>query len=143
MQPIQFEEEAAKIVARDPRYQADAYLFLRDALDHTKSNVGRSHRDKVEHVTGQQLLEGLRDYALNQFGPMAMTVLAEWGVRSCADFGEIVFNLIDQGLLKKTDKDSREDFKPGYDFQDAFVKPFLPSARGRQAAAVAGEAPGH
>ena len=82
-------------------------------------------------MSGQQLLEGIREFALRQYGPMAITVLDEWGVRRCEDFGEIVFNLVDHGhgLFGKTETDSREDFKGGYDFEEAFKKPFLPGQR--------------
>jgi uncharacterized repeat protein (TIGR04138 family) len=58
---------------------------------------------------------------------MTMTVLAEWGIRECADFGEIVFNMIEQNLLGKSDRDSRADFKEGYNFQEAFRRPFMPA----------------
>jgi len=81
------------------------------------------------HVSGQELLEGLRRFALDQFGPMAKTVFDHWGVRRCEDFGEIVFNMVEKGILGKTDQDSREDFRGGFDFEEAFVKPFQPSAR--------------
>ena len=80
----------------------------------------------VRHVTGQQLLAGIRQHALAQFGPMAATVLNEWGVHRCEDFGEIVFNLVENGVLAKTEQDSRADFQGGYDFDEAFRKPFLP-----------------
>jgi uncharacterized repeat protein (TIGR04138 family) len=78
------------------------------------------------HVTGQELLAGIRAYALEEFGPMAVTVLGEWGVTRCEDFGEVVFNMIDAGMLSKTDTDSREDFQNGYTFEEAFRRPFLP-----------------
>ena len=83
----------------------------------------------IRHVTGQELLDGIRAYALEQFGPMVPTVFEEWGLQNCADFGEIVFNMVEIGLLAKTEKDSREDFKSGYDFEDAFRKPFLPGSK--------------
>jgi len=128
MQEVSFEESVDKIVVRDPRYQRDAYLFLREALDHTQKLVGKENGGKVRHVTGQELLDGIRRFALEQFGPMTITVFEEWGVRTCGDFGEIVFNMLEVGLLAKTAQDSRADFEGGYDFKDAFQKPFLPSA---------------
>lgn len=112
---------------RDPRYSLDAYHFVREALDHTQKQQAKGRKAEPRHVTGQELTEGIRAFALDQFGPMAITVLDEWGVRSCEDFGEIVFNMIEARLLGKTDKDSRDDFKGGYDFHEAFRKPFLPS----------------
>src|SRR6185503_14858964 len=128
MHGINFDEELEKIVAKDPRYTREAYLFVREALDHTQKMVGKPAKDDVpRHVSGQQLLEGIREYALQQYGPMSMTVLGEWGICRCEDFGEIVFNMVENSLLAKTDKDTRDDFKPGYDFDTAFRKPFLPS----------------
>jgi uncharacterized repeat protein (TIGR04138 family) len=128
MQEISFEEALAEIRAKDPRYQRDAYVFVREALDHTQKAVAKDTR-RVRHVTGQELLAGIRDFALQQFGPMAKTLLEEWGVRCCADFGEIVFNMVEVGWLAKTEKDSREDFHDGYDFDEVFVKPFLPKSK--------------
>ena len=127
MQNVTFEEELEKILAKDSRYARDAYLFVREALDHTQKMIGRPPKDEIRHVSGQQLLDGARDFALAQYGPMALTVLNEWGLRACEDIGEIVFNMIEASLLAKTDKDTRDDFKPGYDFAEAFRKPFLPS----------------
>ena len=129
MQEIVFEEVLEKMLAADARYQRDAYFFVKDALDHTQKLVLKNSQGKLRHVTGQELLGGIREYALELYGPMAITVFAEWGVHSCQDFGEIVFHMVESSLLAKTDKDSREDFKDGYDFEDAFRKPFLPAAK--------------
>jgi len=129
MQPINFEEELDKVLAKDNRYPRDAYHFVREALDHTQRNLGPPPKNEVRHVTGQQLAAGARDYALAQYGPMALTVLEEWGLRSCEDIGEIVFNMVEASLLAKTDQDSRDDFKGGYDFQEAFRRPYLPASR--------------
>ena len=127
MHGIDFDEELEKIVAKDSRYTRDAYLFVREALDHTQKMIGKPGRDDApRHVSGQQLLDGIRDYALQQYGPMAITVLNEWGIRRCEDFGELVFNMVENSLLAKTEKDSRADFAGGYTFDDAFRKPFLP-----------------
>lgn len=132
MQTISFEEVVEQIVAKDKRYPRDAYLFVREALDHTHKSAGKSSKGKqiqIRHVTGQELLAGIRNFALQQFGPMAMTVLEEWGIKSCSDFGEIVFIMIEFNLLKKTEKDSRADFESGYDFHTAFREPYLPLAK--------------
>jgi uncharacterized repeat protein (TIGR04138 family) len=91
----------------------------------------------VRHVTGQELLEGIRQYGLQQYGPMTMTVLAEWGLNNCRDFGEVVFNMVESGLLAKTEKDTRSDFQKGYDFTDAFCKPFWPAKRLEQSGSAA------
>ena len=127
MHEVTFEEALELIQAKDPRYAVDAYAFVRDALDHTQKSIGKEQR--VRHVTGQELLAGIRDFGLSQFGPMTLTVLEEWGIRSCQDFGEIVFNMVEIGLLAKTEKDSRADFAEGYDFYEAFRKPFLPASK--------------
>lgn len=127
MQEASFEEGLESILARDPRYRREAYLFVRDALEFTKTTA-RERRDGL-HVTGQELLSGIRTYALAQFGPMVITVLEDWGISRCEDFGEIVFNMVDASLLSKTDSDRREDFHGGYTFEEAFRHPFLPESK--------------
>ena len=143
MQEISFDEAVAQIQQKDPRYHREAYLFVREALDYTQKSNGKEKRSgtrhgagqelvegvRVRHVTGQELLAGIREIALEQFGPMAATVLGEWGVDKCEDFGEIVFNMIEIGLLAKTEKDSRADFAGGYSFHEAFAQPFLPRSK--------------
>lgn len=129
MQELTFESTLALILAKDLRYQRDAYIFLKDALDHTQRIVVKENKGELRHVSGQELLIGIRDYALVQFGPMTQMVFEEWGIKRCEDFGEIVFNMVEIGLLGKTEKDSREDFGGGYHFDDAFRKPFLPSRK--------------
>jgi uncharacterized repeat protein (TIGR04138 family) len=136
MQPQNFDEVLEQVVNADPRYHREAYHFLREALDYTQRAISKANKGKLRHVTGQELLAGIRAFALQQFGPMTLTLLHEWGVRRCEDFGELVFNLIDRGILSRTDTDSRLDFAGGYDFDEAFRKPFLP-ARARQPAAGA------
>jgi uncharacterized repeat protein (TIGR04138 family) len=126
MQELTFETTLALILAKDPRYESEAYLFVKDALDYTQKLVIKPSRDEIRHVSGQELLEGIRAFALTQFGPMAPTVFEEWGIRRCEDFGEIVFNMVEIGLLGKTEKDSRADFQSGYDFDAAFRQPFRP-----------------
>jgi uncharacterized repeat protein (TIGR04138 family) len=130
MHGINFDEELDKIVVKDPRYTREAYLLVRESLDHTQKTIGKSAKeDAPRHVSGQQLLEGIREYALQQYGPMTLMLLGEWGIRRCEDFGELVFNMVENSLLAKTDEDSRDDFKGGYDFEEAFRKPFVASER--------------
>jgi uncharacterized repeat protein (TIGR04138 family) len=129
MHEVSFDEAIEQIRIKDSRYQRDSYHFVREALDFTKKGVSKQSDDPVWHVTGQELLGGIREFALVQFGPMAMTVLAEWGIRTTEDFGEIVFNMVDVGLLAKTEKDSRADFQNVYDFFDAFRRPFIPEGK--------------
>jgi len=136
MHEVTFEESLNLIEAKDPRYRREAYLFVKEALDHTQRMIGKQNRGRLRHVTGQELLAGIRDFALAQYGPMAMTLLEEWGIRKCGDFGNIVFNMVDVGWLARTDKDSRADFEAGYDFIEAFRNPFLPASKVAKAEAV-------
>jgi uncharacterized repeat protein (TIGR04138 family) len=131
MQKPNFGESVDEIIGRDNRFDRDAYYFVREGLDFTLKMLKKQHQAQTaqRHVSGPELLEGLRRFALDQFGPMAKTVFDYWGVRRCEDFGEIVFNMVEKGILGKTEQDRREDFRGGFDFEDAFVKPFQPSAR--------------
>jgi uncharacterized repeat protein (TIGR04138 family) len=116
-----------RILDRDPRYKAEAYAFVRSGLDFT---VRR--KETPRHISGGELLDGIREFALEEFGPMSRTILAEWGITCTEDVGEIVFNMVETGLLGKTDEDSRADFAGGYDFDQAFRQPFRPSASPRE-----------
>lgn len=129
MERVGFEEIVERLVVQDPRYAPGAYLFLREALDFTQRRASPDDAEAERHVSGQQLLQGIRDYALEAYGPMAYDLFCEWGVRRGEDFGEIVFNLIDAQVLRKTEKDTREDFGGGYKFEEAFRDPFLPPSR--------------
>jgi len=138
MQTVSFEEALEQLMSKDQRYHRDAYLFVRDALDHTRKLLDREQKETrvakrvqpvEQHVTGQQLLSGVRELALQSYGPMVISVFEEWGIRSSEDFGEIVFIMVEHKLLKKTENDSRADFAHGFDFHEAFRKPFLPSGK--------------
>lgn len=132
MQDLDFNEVVELICKEDPRYDRKAYTFIRLGLDQTVKDLRKkdsSRAQKSQHVTGPELLEGLRLYALDQYGPLAKTVLNFWGINRCQDFGDLVFNLIEYNVFSKTEKDQREDFSDIYSFEDAFVKPFVPSKR--------------
>ncbi len=129
MHEVNFKQALQKILDNDPRFDRNAYLFVREALDYTQKLITKSNKGEVRHVTGQELLEGIREYALKVYGPMTDLVLSEWGVHKCEDFGDIVFNMIDGNLLAKTEKDTRDDFKGGYTFDEAFRGPFRPSQK--------------
>ena len=129
MLEVNFDEVVEQILAKDARFHRDAYSFMREALGFTQKLIGKENLGKIRHVSGQELLDGVRQYALQQYGPMTFTVLEEWGVRSCRDFGDIVFNMVESGLLSKTENDSLDDFQNGYDFSDAFRKPFWPDSQ--------------
>ena len=115
------------------RFSLDAYEFVREALAFGQDTLGmggspRGREDesgRVErHISGQQLCEAARLYALEQYGYMAKTVLNSWGVQSTHDLGEVVFEMIELGMMRMSDKDRREDFDNVYDFDDAFRQRF-------------------
>jgi uncharacterized repeat protein (TIGR04138 family) len=126
------EHPLAKLLQRDRRYHRDAYFFVFEALTYAQEHMGlggpaSGGEDEPErHVTGQQLCEAIRRYAVQQFGLMAKNVLNEWGVHNTGDFGEIVFNLIDIEQMRKTENDRREDFDNVFDFDDGLRDAFLP-----------------
>ena len=103
------------------RYSPEAYQFVMEALSCTVKQIGERR-----HLTGRELLNGIREFALDSWGLMARPVLNSWGVNSTDDFGDIVFSLIDAGLLAKTDQDKKEDFKQVYGFVEAFDKSYSP-----------------
>ena len=127
MQKIGFAEAVDRIIAEDPRYHRDVYAFVRDALDFTVKQQKKNRDGISRHVTPIQLLDGIRLFALKEFGPMVSTVFGYWNVRSCEDLGHIVFNMIRKEILGKNDSDTLDQFRNGYDFHEAFVVPFLPA----------------
>lgn len=134
MQNPDFSEIVTLICKEDRRFDRKAYDFVRLGLDHTVKELRKkdtARAEKSRHVTGPELLDGLRAYALDQYGPLTKTVLNTWGIRRCRDFGDIVFNLIEYNVFSKTENDRREDFSDIFDFDEAFVKPFEPARRSR------------
>ena len=115
----------AEVVRRDPRYAYEAYEFIDRALKHTQKTLGRERSpdavpgDPRLHVSGRELLEGVRTLALAEFGLLARTVFGMWGIQRTEDFGNIVFNLIEAGLMSRTDEDNLGDFRDVYDFEQA------------------------
>lgn len=123
-------ETVARLVREDRRYTADAYYFVFEALNYAQRALGmgapkrgdrRPREEADRHLTGQQLCEAIRQFALEQYGYMAKCVLNSWGVKCTGDFGEIVFNLIRVEQMRKTPQDKREDFDDNFDFEEAFV----------------------
>lgn len=112
---MDFYERVEEVAEKDPRYKPDAYEFVMQALWFTQRKL-----DRKGHVSGKELLAGIREFGLDQYGPLAKTVFQHWGVKTTGDFGEIVFNMVENGLMGKTDKDSRDDFKNVYDFNETF-----------------------
>ncbi len=110
-----FLEKIEKVMKQNRQYKFEAYSFVMAALHHTVSKLA-----KPRHISGRELLEGIREYALEQFGPMARTVLDYWGIHQTIDFGKIVFALVEVGILRKQPEDKLEDFEKAYDFEKAF-----------------------
>lgn len=106
-----------RITSEDLRYKEDAYLFVLEALSYTQKKF-----KSVKHVSGEELLTGMKELLLNKFGPMTLTVLDHWGIRTTEDFGNIVFNLVENRVLTKTEEDNIESFRDGYDFEEVFEK---------------------
>lgn len=104
---------------RNPRFHEAAYLFVLSALHHVIERL-----PEPRHISGRELVEGVRDLAIERFGPMARTVLEHWGVRATADVGELVFALVDCGILIKQDEDLPEDFRDVFDFDEAFERDY-------------------
>ena len=126
MQNASFAEALDAVIQRDSRYDREAYAFLRDALEFTLKKRRKSRREESADVPAAELLDGFRLYALKECGPMASMVLASWGVRSCEDIGNLVFNLVEANVFSKTERDTIGEFRDGFDFDEAFLAPFRP-----------------
>ncbi len=123
-----------QLIGKDPRYPVDAYLFVREALafaadsaelvaeESTEEQIEQNRRER--HLSGQELCEAIRQYAIKQYGYMAKVVLNGWGVRETSDFGDIVYNMIDVGIMKKSSRDQRSHFNNVYKFDAAFETDF-------------------
>lgn len=107
-----------KLVENRP-YAPEAYEFTMQALDFTLRGL-----DSPRHVSGVELLEGIRGFAREEFGPLARHVLNAWGVHESRDFGAIVFDLVERGVLSRTDDDDIADFETGFDFHVAFERDY-------------------
>ena len=119
------------LLAEDQRFKIEAYQFIREALQYAHENIADSAdvdpgtgRPAPRHVTGQQLCEACRLYAIDQYGYLSQMVLATWNIHSTSDFGELVYNLIRIEQMRKSDTDRREDFDDVYQFDDAFEPEF-------------------
>jgi uncharacterized repeat protein (TIGR04138 family) len=127
-----FNEIVEEIIEREPRFDREAYIFLKEALELTIKQKKRGKTEAGSHVDAAELLDGFRQLALKEFGPMSMTVLEYWGVKNSHDVGQIVFDLINAGVFGKTDSDSLDDFDEALDFHAVFVAPFE-SGRSKEA----------
>lgn len=120
-----------QLARKHGRYRPMAYLFTLEALNVTLDAWRR--RGHQGHITGKQFLDGIRDFARDQFGYLAAAVFREWGLRNTRSFGEIVFQLADAQFLSRQDSDSIDDFDGGFDFEEAFEREFIPGrAPGRR-----------
>jgi uncharacterized repeat protein (TIGR04138 family) len=123
-----FEDGVNACLAADPRYPRDAYIAIRDALDHAQQLLVQSGARRIAgHLNGPELLAGFRDWSLRQFGPLARLVLGTWGITTTGDVGRVVFNLIEAGVFSKSDSDHPADFDDVFDFHEAFDEPFQPA----------------
>jgi len=129
MQAVQFEQSVVSILKRDARFDAQAYFFLKEALDFTLRRVAEGNAGQARHVSGPELLAGFRDHALEQFGPMAATLMAEWGVHCGEDVGDMVFHLIEEQVFGRQESDSHKDFANVFHLLDSLREPFLPKGR--------------
>jgi uncharacterized repeat protein (TIGR04138 family) len=116
-------EPLRKLALKDGRYSPEAFAFLYESLEHAVRLAGREGAEGPErHVSGQELLAGMRHHAAEVFGPLAGDVWRRWGIQSTLDWGRIVFLLVDAGMLNRQEEDSLEDFRDGFEFEQAFVK---------------------
>lgn len=117
------EDALDRLRERNPQFQDMAYVFVLRALHHVLQRLG-----EPRHISGRELAEGVRELALDQYGPMARTVLEHWGIHDTGQVGDIVFALVEAGILIKQDEDTRAEFEGVYDFDEAFRSPYPPRA---------------
>ncbi len=115
-----FDNIIENICEKDRRYKADAYDFVMEALSYTQKKFRRP-----KHVTGAELLDGMKELLMERYGPMALSVLHHWGIGTTEDFGHIVFNLVENKILSKSENDNIESFRQGYDFEEVFQRGYL------------------
>jgi uncharacterized repeat protein (TIGR04138 family) len=113
------EEMLLRLTRRNPRFHGNAYLFTLSALQAVIDGL-----DEPRHISGAELSEGVRQLALDRFGPMARTVLGHWGIHETEDLGAIVFAMVDCGVLTTQDGDRPEDFEGIFDFEEAFDREY-------------------
>jgi len=127
MKTVDFYTKVKQITAKDLRYHYDAYEFINDAVIYTVTKLDKlKEENEKRHITGQELLKGIREFALKQFGPMTYTVFNEWGVNDGLAVGNIVFNMVEYKILSSCEQDSIKDFENAFDFTTAFCDPFIP-----------------
>lgn len=110
------------------KFHPNAYQFVFASLRHTQQRLNRTtiakHDEEEAHISGRELLEGIRELAIQEFGLMARTVFRQWGIRSTVDFGKVVFDLVERGEMRKTDRDRLGDFVDVFDFEVSFDRDY-------------------
>ena len=114
---VKFETILENILEKDSRYKEDAYAFVMDALSYSQKKL-----KEQRHISGEELLKGIKELLIREFGPLTMAVLKHWGINSTEDFGNIVFNLVENKVLSKTEDDDIDEFKDVFDFEDVFKR---------------------
>ena len=122
-----FEDAVCRICENGADYDAEAFYFLREGLDLAVRKAAEKDPER-RHVSGRELCEALRDHALEEFGPLALLVLTQWGVYETSDFGRMVYALIGEGVFGKNQGDQPSDFEGVYDFEETFARPYEPPA---------------
>jgi uncharacterized repeat protein (TIGR04138 family) len=124
-------EKLRGIALRDGRFAPDAYYFLFESLEVAVELAGKKGlQGAARHVSGRDVLAGMREHALAIFGPLTPQVWRAWGIKDTLDWGRVVFVLVDAGMLKRQAEDRLEDFADGFDFERTFVEPYQPALTG-------------
>jgi uncharacterized repeat protein (TIGR04138 family) len=127
MKTVDFYTKINEIVIQDTRYSFDGYVFINEAVIYTVKKSEKSRREnESSHISGPELLNGVMEYALKNFGPTAYSVFCEWGILDSMAIGNIVFNMIEHRILSRSENDSIKDFENAFDFKTALCSPFLP-----------------
>ena len=122
---MSFEEAVSQYLLEDPRYPAEAYYFIRDGFEYVARDL-EEKEGAPRHLSGRELADGLKEFALDEYGPMAFFTLGQWNIHRTADFGELVYNLIRMGRFSQNKGDQKSDFNDLYDFDEVFNGPFRP-----------------
>ena len=126
MKDEKFTSAVEQIVRYDTRYAVEAYSFISDAVLYTTRKKEAESRMQKRHISGKELLQGIKEFAVEQFGPIAPEVLRYWGLNNSLAIGNVVFNMVNKKLLGKSQEDTIDDFRVEFDFDSEFAKPFLP-----------------
>ena len=136
------DESTLRKLAVDGHYSPEAFRFMFEALEHALVASGKEKAKGPErHISGQQLLKGMREYARQLFGPLAAQTWRAWGIHRSLDWGKIVFMLVEAGMLNRQDSDSLDDFDEDFDYEEYFVKSYRPGVTGNDVTDDTGETP--